>query len=89
MTLSSHLKLLDSDSDALIPLAEGAKMLGLDPSTIRKRKAETEGLTIVPQGRKFFLIRGEVIAHRQQLIDNARRRNDILRLVRRSDPFNK
>jgi len=73
---------VDSDPDALIPLAKAAGLLGLDPSTIRQRKAGTAALTIVPQGRKFFLVRGEVIAHRQKLIDNARRRIDLLRLVK-------
>lgn len=74
-------KSIESDMDDLIPLAKAADMLGLDPSTIRKRKAGTEGLTIIPQGKKFFLVRGEVIAHRQKLVEDARRRTDILRLV--------
>ena len=74
---------MDNDPDALIPLAKAAGMLGLDPSTIRKRKAGTEILTIVPQGRKLFLVRSEVVAHRRKLIEDARHRTDILRLVRR------
>ena len=41
-------------------------MLGLDVSTIRKRKGGTEYLTLIPQGRKLFLVRGEVIAHRRK-----------------------
>jgi hypothetical protein len=74
---------IDSDIDRLIPLREAAGMLGLDPSTIRKRAAGTEQLTLVPQGRKLFLVRGEVIAHRQRMIENARRHVDVLTLVRR------
>lgn len=72
---------LETDVDALIPLSEGARLLGLDASTIRKRAAGTAALTLVPQGRKLFLVRGEVLAHRTKLIEDARRRIDILRLV--------
>lgn len=79
--LNKPLQSVDTDLDALIPLSEGAKLLGLDPSTIRKRAAGTEALTLVPQGRKLFLVRGEVLAHRKKLIEDARRRTDILRLV--------
>jgi hypothetical protein len=79
--VSVKLKALESDMDDLIPLAEAARMLGLDPSTVRKRKAGTEKLTIIPQGKKLFLVRGEIIAHRRILIEDARRRTDILRLV--------
>lgn len=77
------LQIVDVDLDNLIPLSKAAEMLGLDPSTIRKRKAGTETLTIVPQGKNFFLILGEVIAHRRKKIEDARRQNDVLRLVRR------
>ena len=79
--MSSTLKLVENDSDALIPLVKAAEMLGLDPSTIRKRKAGTATLTIIPQGKKLFLIRGEVIAHRQKLVEDARQRTDIFRVV--------
>lgn len=72
-----------SDPDDFIPLREGARMLGLDVSTIRKRKAGTDQLTIIAQGRKLFLLRGEVIAHRRKMIEDARQRNDVLRLVRK------
>lgn len=72
----------ETDLDTLIPLSKGAEMLGLDPSTIRKRKAGTEVLTIVPQGKNFFLVLGEVIAHRTKKIEDARRQNDVIRLVR-------
>lgn len=75
------LQKLETDLDALIPIREAATLLGLDPSTIRKRAAGTATLTIVPQGRKLFLVRGEVLAHRQKLIEDARRRVDVLRLV--------
>lgn len=79
------LRIIESDPDDLIPLAHAAEMLGLDPSTIRKRKAGTESLTIVPQGKKLFVIRGEIIAHRKKLVEDARRRTDILRIVRRAE----
>lgn len=79
-----RLKLTQTDLDDLIPLSKAAEMLGLDPSTIRKRKASTESLTLIPQGKKLFLIRGEVIAHRQKLVEDARRRTDILRLVKQA-----
>lgn len=77
------LRAMESDMEALIPLREAAELLGLDTSTIRKRSAGTANLTIVYQGRKLFLVRGEIIAHRRKLIDDARQQNDILRLVRR------
>lgn len=76
------LKSTEPDSNALIPLRAGAQMLGLDSSTIRKRTAGTASLTIVRQGRKLFLVLGEIIAHREKLIHDARLRNDVLRLVR-------
>ena len=76
------LKVTQSDLEDFIPLAEAARMLGLDASTIRKRKAGTEALTIIPQGKKLFLIRGEIIAHRQKLVEDARRRTDIFRIVK-------
>ncbi|MBC8032277.1 MAG: hypothetical protein H7Z16_19495 [Pyrinomonadaceae bacterium] len=78
----NSLRAVESDLEALIPLREAAKLLGLDPSTIRKRSAGTANLTVVHQGRKLFLVRGEIIAHRRKLIDDARQRNDVLRLVR-------
>lgn len=80
--MSKALRSVETDLDALIPLREAADLLGLDPSTIRKRSAGTAQLTVVHQGRKLFLVRGEIIAHRRKLIDDARRRNDVLRLVR-------
>ena len=80
--MSKALRSVETDLDALIPLREAAALLGLDPSTIRKRSAGTAHLTVVHQGRKLFLVRGEIIAHRRKLIDDARQRNDVLRLVR-------
>jgi hypothetical protein len=82
--MNRKLRAIETDSEALIPLRLAAEMLGLDASTIRKRAAGTSGLTIIPQGRKLFLVRGEVIAYRRKLIDDAHRRTDVLRLVRNS-----
>src|SRR5688572_18385086 len=79
----NSLRAVESDMDALIPLRAAAEMLGLDSSTIRKRAAGTSGLTIVRQGSKLFLVRCEIIAHRRKLIDDARLKNDVMRLVRR------
>lgn len=70
-----------NDPEALIPLRVAAEMLGLDPSTIRKRAAGTDELTLIPQGRKLFLVRREVVAYRSRLIDDARRRTDALQLI--------
>lgn len=81
--MKNRLQAVDSDLETLVPLREGAAMLGLDPSTIRKRAAGTAKLTIVRQGRKLFLVCGEIIAHRHKLIEDARRQNDVLRLVRK------
>lgn len=79
--MSANLKPVKVDMDDLISIAEGARMLGLDPSTLRKRKAGTETLTIIPQGKKLFVIRGEIIAHRRKLVEDAQRRTDIFRIV--------
>lgn len=81
--MSANLKLAPRSDDPmdLIPLADGASMLGLDSSTIRKRMAGTENLTIIRQGRNLFVIRSEVVAHRGKLIEDARRRNDPRKLV--------
>lgn len=79
---AAKLKVTVSDLEDFIPLAEAARMLGLDPSTLRKRKAGTDTLTIISQGKKLFMIRGEIIAHRKKLVDDARRRTDIFRIVR-------
>lgn len=81
---AAKLKVTESDLEDFIPLAEAARMLGLDPSTLRKRKAGTETLTIIPQGKKLFMIRGEIIAHRQKLVEDARQRTDIFRIVGRA-----
>lgn len=81
--MSAKLKLIETDLEALIPLTQAAKMLGLDPSTVRQRKANTAELTIIPQGRNLYLVLGEVIDHRRNLINNARRKNDVKRMVRR------
>jgi hypothetical protein len=80
---AANLKIVetDFDPDDLVPLNVGAGKLGLDPSTIRKRKAGTEGLTLIRQGRNLYMVLGEVIAHRQKKIDDARRKNSPIRLV--------
>jgi hypothetical protein len=86
-SVNANLKIAPSRSEPiidlndLIPVAEGATMLGLDASTIRKRKAGTENLALIRQGRNLFLVRGEIIAHRAKLIDDARHQNNVLRLV--------
>lgn len=46
----------------LISFQEAAFMLKLHHTTIRQRKADTEMLTHVNQGRRKFLIRAEVEA---------------------------
>lgn len=83
--MSARLDLIQDDPDDLIPLSVAAKRLGLDTSTIRKRKAGTEGLTIVKQGRNFYLVRSEVIAHRAKMTEDARRKNNPMRLVSSHD----
>jgi hypothetical protein len=60
----------------LIPLREAAEMLRLDESTIRQCKAGTDTLTLVRQGsgkrQPIFLIREEVEAHIEGLVEYAR-----------------
>lgn len=80
--MSAKLELVDNDPDDLIPLSVGAERLGLDPSTIRKRKSGTESLTLVRQGRNLYMVLGEVIEHRRRMIEDARQKNDVMRLVR-------
>jgi hypothetical protein len=36
----------------------------------------------VRQGRNFFLVQSEIIAHRAKIIDDARNQNDVLRLIK-------
>jgi hypothetical protein len=74
---TSRFKTIESDPNDLIPLSEAAKRIGVDPSTIRKRKAGTHSLTLVRQGRGLYVLRGEILAYRQRLIDDARRRNNL------------
>ncbi len=69
-----------------MPLREGAELLSLDESTVRKGLAGTEHFTKVRQGRgekqRIFLLRAEVDAHLQSLIEYAREQNKrSLRLV--------
>lgn len=64
---------------------EAALMLNLHHTTIRQRKAGTEMLTHVPQGRRRFLLRTEVEALQQQTIKQAQEadqeRKSLLRLA--------
>jgi excisionase family DNA binding protein len=57
----------------LISIKEAAEMLGLAQSTIRGRKAGTEGLTRIRHGRVIRLIKQEVEAHIEKLIVSAKR----------------
>lgn len=81
--MSAKLKIAESDFDPddYIPLSVGAAKLGLDASTVRKRKAGTEKLTLVRQGRNLYMVLGEVIAHRAKMTEDARRKNSPIRLV--------
>jgi hypothetical protein len=64
---------------------EAALMLKLHHTTIRQRKAGTEMLTHVPQGRRRFLLRIEVEALQQTAIKLAKEqdqeRKTLLRLA--------
>jgi hypothetical protein len=64
---------------------EAALMLKLHHTTIRQRKAGTEMLTHVPQGRRRFLLRSEVEALQQRAIKHAKEvdqeRKSLLRLA--------
>lgn len=81
--MSGKLNIVESelDPDDLIPISVGAVRLGLDTSTIRKRKAGTEKLTLIRQGRNLYMVLGEVIAHRAKMTEHARRKNSPIRLV--------
>lgn len=73
-----NLKVIEDD-ETLIPLKAGASLLGVSPDTIRLGKGGTAGLTKVPQGKKLYLIKGEVLAHRSRLIEAARRAQESLK----------
>jgi hypothetical protein len=68
------------DKVTLIPLKEAAETLRLSTSAIRQRKAGTDGLTLVRQGtgkrQPIFLIREEVEAHIESLVEHARARKE-------------
>lgn len=68
-----------------VSFQEGALMLNLHHTTVRQRKAGTEMLTHVPQGRRKFLIRAEVEALIQNKINRAveqdKERKTLLRLA--------
>jgi hypothetical protein len=80
----TNLKRVD-DQEILIPLKAGASLLGLSPATIRLGKAGTENLTKIPQGRKLFLIKSEVLKHQQNLIEAGRKSKEALKLVYSSE----
>jgi hypothetical protein len=67
--------------ERLLSLREAAELLCLSESAIRQRKAGTEHLTLVRQGRgqrrRIFLVRSEVEAHLRSLIDDARMVNEL------------
>ena len=59
-------------SAELITFQEAAMVLRLHHTTIRQRKAGTEMLTHVPQGRRRFLLRSEVDALYQRTVRQAK-----------------
>ncbi len=69
----------------LVSFEEGALMLGLHHTTVRQRKAGTEMLTHVGMGRRRLLIRAEVDALVNRVINQAieqdRERKSLLRMV--------
>jgi hypothetical protein len=76
----------DYDPDDLIPLSVAGRMLGFEGGdAMRKGYAAENNLTIVSltrpgaQRQTLRMIRGEVIAHRQKMIDNARQYSKRLR----------
>lgn len=69
------------DDETLIPLKVGASLLGLSTASLRQGKAGTENLTKIPQGRKLYLVKGEVLEHRRKLIEAARRTRESLKHI--------
>lgn len=71
------------DPDDLIPLSEAARMLGESIDNLRRGYCAAHGLTLIDdhkpgaQRRRFKMVRGEVIAHRQKMIQNARERMNV------------
>jgi hypothetical protein len=66
----------DGPREKLITLREAAERLRLDESTLRKRQAGTDHLTLVRQGtgqrRRIFFVESEVEAHVRNMIEQAR-----------------
>jgi hypothetical protein len=62
-------------------------MLGISPDDMRRSYAIAHGLTIIDQSRpgaqrrRLFLVLGEVIDHRRKLIEQARQRTDVNRML--------
>jgi len=83
------LRPVENDMERLIPLTPAARMLGLSPDTLRNGYVSELGLTLIDQSRpgaqrrRFFMVFGEVVEHRRKLIDEARRRTDVTRMLRK------
>lgn len=58
----------------LITVGEAAEILGLAKSTVHNKKAGTENLTRVYQGRIVKLYEYEVLKHLDQLVEKAKQR---------------
>jgi hypothetical protein len=79
-----------SDEERMITLSQGAKILGVSPDAIRKRQAPAgvEDLTIIDvsrantQRRRLCLVYSEVTGLRDRLIQTARDRVDIWRMLK-------
>jgi hypothetical protein len=83
------LKPVETDMERLIRLSEAARMLGISAEDMRTSYAAAHGLTVVDQSRpgaqrrRLFLVLGEVLDHRRNLIDQARRRTDVTGFLRK------
>lgn len=74
-----------SSASPYMTFQEAALVLNLHHTTIRQRKADTEMLTHVNQGRRKFLIRSEVEAlvnrNIRQALEQDKERKTLLRLA--------
>ena len=71
---------IESDPERLLRLSEAARMLGVSADDLRTSYCAAHGLTLIDiskpraQRRRFRMVMGEVVAHRRNLIAQARRR---------------
>jgi hypothetical protein len=68
----------EGDFDDHMTVEEASEILGLAAKTIYNRKGGTAHLLRIRQGRTVRLLRAQVMEHKQNLLDEARRRHEMI-----------